>query len=64
MRPRLEFEGIFKDSKLTSKRCDFCHEFLIEDEDDLDHYICKKCWRVIMRKFVIKEMRDEVEDKQ
>lgn len=64
MKPRLEFKGAFKDSKLTSERCDFCHEFLIEDEDDLDHCICKRCWRVIMKKFVIEEMRleDEVKD--
>jgi len=64
MRPGLEFKGTFKDSKLTSKRCDFCHEFLIEDEDDIDHLICKKCWNVIKKKFVIEEMilEDEVKD--
>ncbi|GAG19730.1 unnamed protein product, partial [marine sediment metagenome] len=46
------------------KTCDFCHEFLIEDKDDIDHRICKKCWNVIEKKFVIEEMllEDKVKD--
>lgn len=52
-----KFEGTFADSKLTSKRCDFCHEFLIEGEDDLDHLICKQCWKIINEKFIISKIK-------
>lgn len=57
MRSGLKFEGIFKNSKLTSKRCDFCHEFLIEDKDDLNHLICERCWKVINKKFIISKIK-------
>ena len=43
---------------VTSQRCEFCREFLAENED-LIHRICNDCWRIINRKFTIGRWTEE-----